>query len=298
MDPRPSYRVGAAGLDPRDWRLIEIVFKHSQYNRYEFTLIEDLSATPVDILIVNTTDSAAVKVAAGIRASGRAVPIIAAVPRGAPSAARHAISIDRLTLQLLPILNRVVELELSSRQDGQAAGFAPTATMLHTETGGTTADTGSLPAAAGGAPSTSSATSQPSAASAASAFASASADGRSGVPGAAPGAAPPPASGYPRGPLPEAAAAPAGGPGLAAALSGAMRAEAMPSGAVPSGAAPSGAVPSGGALPGGAPSGATAAASDGGGSPSGMAAFPGGAGAAAGPAGDTPPAPRPAESGG
>ena len=122
MDPRPSYRVGAAGLDPRDWRLIEIVFKHSQYNRYEFTLIEDLSATPIDILIVNTTDSAAVKVAAGIRASGRPVPIIAAVPRGAPSAARHAISIDRLTLQLLPILNRVVELELSSRQD-DAAGF-------------------------------------------------------------------------------------------------------------------------------------------------------------------------------
>ncbi len=147
MDPRPSYRVGAAGLDPRDWRLIEIVFKHSQYNRYEFTLIEDLSATPINILIVNTTDSAAVKVAAGIRASGRPVPIIAAVPRGAPSAARHAISIDRLTLQLLPILNRVVELELSSRQ-GDAAGFAPTATMLHTEGGGVAADTGRPPTGA------------------------------------------------------------------------------------------------------------------------------------------------------
>ncbi len=112
MDIKPVYRVGAAGLDPRDWRLIEIVFKHSQYNRYEFQLVQDVAPSSIDILIVNTGDPAGLKAVTQIRAEGRAVPIIAAVPRGSPSSSRHAISIDRLTLQLLPILNRVVELEL------------------------------------------------------------------------------------------------------------------------------------------------------------------------------------------
>jgi hypothetical protein len=42
MDSKPVFRVGAAGLDPRDWRLIEIVFKHSQYNKFEFRLIDQI----------------------------------------------------------------------------------------------------------------------------------------------------------------------------------------------------------------------------------------------------------------
>lgn len=112
MDSKPRYRVGAVGLDPRDWRLIEIVFKHSQYNRFEFTLVDDVAPGAIDILIANTLDPNGVKAVAAIRSEGRDLPVIAAVPRGAPSSARHAISIDRLTLQLLPILNRVVEREL------------------------------------------------------------------------------------------------------------------------------------------------------------------------------------------
>ncbi len=114
MEDKPLFRVGAAGLDPRDSRLIEIVFKHSQYNKYEYQLVATLEAGAVDILIVNSVEPEGLQALAQIRTSGRSVPVIAAVPRGAPSSARHAISIDRLTLQLLPILNRVVELELLS----------------------------------------------------------------------------------------------------------------------------------------------------------------------------------------
>ena len=113
LNPRPVYRIGAAGLDPRDWRLIEIVFKHSQYNRFEFQLKPDADATLIDILIANTNDPAGVKAVSAVRTGNRPIPIIAAVPRGALGAGRHAISIDRLTLQLLPILNRVVEVELN-----------------------------------------------------------------------------------------------------------------------------------------------------------------------------------------
>lgn len=114
MEDKPLFRVGAAGLDPRDSRLIEIVFKHSQYNKYEYQLTSSLEHGAVDILIVNSVEPEGLQALALIRSTGRTIPVIAAVPRGAPSSARHAISIDRLTLQLLPILNRVVELELLS----------------------------------------------------------------------------------------------------------------------------------------------------------------------------------------
>lgn len=114
---KPVFRIGAAGLDPRDWRLIEIVFKHSQYNRFEFVLAPDSEPDSIDILIANTNDPAGVRAVSAVRNGTRQLPVIAAVPRGAPGAARHAISIDRLTLQLLPILNRVVELELLRAED-------------------------------------------------------------------------------------------------------------------------------------------------------------------------------------
>ncbi len=112
MPSRPVYRVAAAGLDPRDVRLIEIVFKHSQYNRFEFVLEPRLVPETVDLLIVNPVESEGLRAVARLRTLGRDVPVISAVPRGVPSSARHAISIDRLTLQLLPILNRVVEMEM------------------------------------------------------------------------------------------------------------------------------------------------------------------------------------------
>ncbi|MCL4185557.1 MAG: response regulator [Burkholderiaceae bacterium] len=114
MPSRPVYRVTAAGLDPRDVRLIEIVFKHSQYNRFEFLFEPRLVPETVDILIVNPVEAEGLRAVARLRTLGRDVPVISAVPRGATSSARHAISIDRLTLQLLPILNRVVEMELLS----------------------------------------------------------------------------------------------------------------------------------------------------------------------------------------
>ena len=126
MPSRPVYRVAAAGLDPRDLRLIEIVFKHSQYNRFEFVLEPRLVPETVDILIVNPAETDGLRAIARVRTLGRFAPVISAVPRGATSSARHAISIDRLTLQLLPILNRVVEMELSSR-DSLAPGSAPSA---------------------------------------------------------------------------------------------------------------------------------------------------------------------------
>ena len=112
MSDKPVYRVGAAGLDPRDGRLIEIVFRHSQHNRHAFQLCPRIEAGSVDILIANTRDPAGIAALVALRASAPNLPVVVAVPSGSSSTARHLLPIDRLTLQLLPVLNRVVELEL------------------------------------------------------------------------------------------------------------------------------------------------------------------------------------------
>jgi CheY-like chemotaxis protein len=114
LSNKPRFRVAVAGLDLRDVRLIEIVFKHSQYNRYEFVLVNHIAVGEVDLLIANAHDSDGNAAISALRQSEVHIPVIAAVPRGESSSSKHAISIDRLTLQLLPIMNRVVELDLLS----------------------------------------------------------------------------------------------------------------------------------------------------------------------------------------
>jgi CheY-like chemotaxis protein len=112
MSSKPIYRVGVAGLDPRDLRLVEIVFKHSQYNKFEFKLAATVEIDLVDFIIVNPLEASGARAIALVASSPVPIPVISAIPRGATITAKHTISIDRLTLQLLPILNRVIELEL------------------------------------------------------------------------------------------------------------------------------------------------------------------------------------------
>jgi CheY-like chemotaxis protein len=113
MASKRVYKVTTAGLDVRDVRLIEIVFKHSQYNKYEFALVTGEQIDEIDLLIANTSEALGLDAISKLRSNRREVPVIAALPRGAVSSTRHAISIDRLTLQLLPILNRVIDIEFN-----------------------------------------------------------------------------------------------------------------------------------------------------------------------------------------
>jgi len=129
MPSRPVYRVAAAGLDPRDVRLIEIVFKHSQYNRFEFVFEPGLVSDRLDVLIVNPVEPDGVRALDWLRTLDRQVPVVCAMPRGAASSVRHAISIDRLTLQLLPILNRVIEMELLAPASGMSTDAAAAAPL-------------------------------------------------------------------------------------------------------------------------------------------------------------------------
>lgn len=155
---RPVFRVAAAGLDERDFRLIEIVFRHSQYNAYDFQLLARPDPAQTDILIANPATPSGLDALSALRTLSRDVPAISALPRGTQAAARHAITIDRLTLQLLPTLNRVVEIEglearleasrTEAREGADKAGTmaaTTTATTMATTTATTTAGPGRLP---------------------------------------------------------------------------------------------------------------------------------------------------------
>jgi CheY-like chemotaxis protein len=128
MANKRVYKVTTAGLDVRDVRLIEIVFKHSQYNKYEFALVTGEQVDEIDLLIANTSEALGLDAISKLRSNKREVPVIAALPRGAVSSTRHAISIDRLTLQLLPILNRVIDIEFNPQLAAQQEA-RPTASL-------------------------------------------------------------------------------------------------------------------------------------------------------------------------
>jgi two-component system chemotaxis response regulator CheY len=119
MSIRHVFRVACAGLDPRDVRLIGIVFQHSQYNKYDFRMLDGIDPAGIDILIANPIDARGLDAIASLAVASRRIPSVSAVPRGAQATARYSVTIDRLTLQLLPILNRLVEEE---RLEPAAAG--------------------------------------------------------------------------------------------------------------------------------------------------------------------------------
>ncbi|MBU6271639.1 MAG: response regulator [Betaproteobacteria bacterium] len=128
MQDKPQFRVGTAGLDPRDCRLIEIVFRHSQYNRFGYRLVPAAQPGAVDLMIVGAADPGGLHVLAQLRSGGRPVPAVAVVPRGAPVPAPPlvGIALDRLTLQLLPVLNRLVETGLlAPAQPAAPDAFTP-----------------------------------------------------------------------------------------------------------------------------------------------------------------------------
>jgi CheY-like chemotaxis protein len=133
---RPVFRVASAGLDPRDVRLIGIVFQHSQYNKYDFRMLDEVDFGGIDILIANPLDRRGLDAIASLAGAARRIPSLSAVPRGAQATARYSVTIDRLTLQLLTTLNRMVEeerLEPAPPEAGTPA--APAAQVLEAAAG-------------------------------------------------------------------------------------------------------------------------------------------------------------------
>ena len=55
MGDKPVFRVAAIGLEQRELRLIEIVFRHSQYNSNQYQLA-DPGDSHFDLLVANVFD--------------------------------------------------------------------------------------------------------------------------------------------------------------------------------------------------------------------------------------------------
>ncbi len=129
MTGKPEYRVATAGLETREVRLIEIIFRHSRYNRYAFSLITDEATDSADILIADSRSPVGLQAVARARRRACGTSVVLIVPEEASTAvagaSRHILSIERLTLQLLPVLNRVVETGLVEPQTRHGTGQPP-----------------------------------------------------------------------------------------------------------------------------------------------------------------------------
>jgi CheY-like chemotaxis protein len=111
MSSTPSFSVCVVGLDAQHLRLIEVVFRHIQHNRYAFRLAAPLEEAAADVLIAGVGDPTGREALARARARGHPAAAIAVIGPDGSGGGRHAIETAQLVRQLLPILNRVVEIE-------------------------------------------------------------------------------------------------------------------------------------------------------------------------------------------
>jgi len=121
MNDRPCFDVAVVGLDAQHLRLIEIVFRHIHHNRYRFRLRGTHGDACADILIAGIGDPAGLAALARARDARPARPSIAVVRSGEAASQRPALEVGQLVRQLLPILNRLVEIERLVPRPGPAA---------------------------------------------------------------------------------------------------------------------------------------------------------------------------------
>lgn len=146
MSVKPSFAVAVIGLDPEHLRLIAIVFRHIEHNRYLFRLVAPDTLDTADVLIARVADPAGRDALDRARIRRQPRASIGVVAAGDTAPGRHAIEIGQLVRQLLPILNRVVEIEGLARR-----GVDPTPPVAAAEPSPAHPE-GPAPVAAGEAP--------------------------------------------------------------------------------------------------------------------------------------------------
>ncbi|MFZ4758552.1 MAG: response regulator [Burkholderiaceae bacterium] len=112
MSSKPNFSVAVVGLDAQQLRLIEIVFRHIQHNRYVFRLVAPgVSEEAADILIAGVGEPAgreALKRGRSRRVPGASIGVVGPDDEAVTG---PTIEIGQLVRQVLPILNRVVDSE-------------------------------------------------------------------------------------------------------------------------------------------------------------------------------------------
>jgi len=111
MIDRLCFDVAVVGLDTAQRRLIEIVFRHIRHNRFGFRLDDTPDVARPDILIAGADSEAGSVALERARAACPPIPSIAVKGPGGPPAVGLALESGELVRRLLPILNRLVEIE-------------------------------------------------------------------------------------------------------------------------------------------------------------------------------------------
>ncbi|MGH1361053.1 MAG: hypothetical protein ACRBC3_20015 [Burkholderiaceae bacterium] len=111
-------RVNCEGIADRDMRLVDIVFRHGNSERFRYVRQDACAESPADIVIVNPFHPDGVRALAQARSGGTSVPTVSVVPAGSPARTNYMIHQERLGLELLPCLNRLMEQEFEAAEPG------------------------------------------------------------------------------------------------------------------------------------------------------------------------------------
>lgn len=118
MGERPVGTVRVAGLDARDLRVIRFVLRHCDFNRYAYRIDDAPSGEPADagadLVLANRLAPAGASLWALADPAAGGAARIEVLPPGAVASGGDTIALDRLAVQLLPVLNRVFERQLSA----------------------------------------------------------------------------------------------------------------------------------------------------------------------------------------
>lgn len=111
-------RVACAGLAGRDLRLVDIIFRYGDGERIRFNRIPADDVGSADIVVVNPFHPDGISAMARARAAAIPTPAVNVVPAASLAKTRYTIQQERLGLELLPCLNRLIEREFDSARPG------------------------------------------------------------------------------------------------------------------------------------------------------------------------------------
>jgi CheY-like chemotaxis protein len=110
---RQQVRIAAFGLANKFQRILEIVFRHARHNPYRFVLAASSGPGDYDVALVDMTAKGGPGVAQMLRRLPQARPIVTVGRREDPTRACDDLVLQRFAMNLLAVLNRVVDRQLT-----------------------------------------------------------------------------------------------------------------------------------------------------------------------------------------
>ncbi|MFK7963779.1 MAG: hypothetical protein AB8C46_07420 [Burkholderiaceae bacterium] len=114
-----AFQVVTAGLTARDQRLVKVLMRHDPDATRRFELASPTAAMPPVILLANPFETEGVRAIAAARSQPGIMATVHVLPESARGHARFTIEAQRLSLQLMPCLKRVVELAHEASPPGE-----------------------------------------------------------------------------------------------------------------------------------------------------------------------------------